>query len=275
MMKVYQYDLFSSTLANHLNCSDDFGNVVCLPKKEAFKKPYIALNNRSFINHLVFDIDQPEAGAAWLDADFLQPTWVCQNPENGHAHLGYALAAPVSRTLAAKASPQRYLARIQQAMTERLGADRAYAHFLTKTPEHPKWRTIWGWQYPYTLDQLRDELPDNLPLAIRKKTAVGEGRNVWLFDTLRLWAYKARLNYENYPSWLVACTKRAIGLNTFTSPLPINEINSTSRSVAKWTFKNITPAGLREFHSRKGKFGMKKRWGQKVTIEQLNFLNEV
>lgn len=96
-------------------------------------------------------------------------------PRNGHAHLGYVLASPVSRTLKARATPQRFLARIQHGLTMALDADRAYTHRLTKTPDHPTWRTFWERPDPYELGELRDYLGDRLPLRIARLEAVGRG----------------------------------------------------------------------------------------------------
>ena len=91
------------------------------------------------------------------------------NPRNGHAHLGYTLNTPVARSDTARLKPIRLLARIQHAMTEALNADRAYTGLITKTPTHPQWHTdVWR-PAPYDLDELRDWLPDNLPLPQRIK----------------------------------------------------------------------------------------------------------
>src|SRR5690554_263815 len=239
MTRLYQQDLFYTSFPPYMACSDDFGNVVHLPKDDALEKPYIAPNNKAFINCLLFDIDRPEAGAAWIDADLPQPNWTVQNPNNGHVHLGYWLKTPVSRTLASRATPQRYLARIQHATTMRLGADTAYGHFLTKTPYHDKWRTIKGIVVPYDLDELRKPLNEDLPLRLVRSEAVGEGRNVTMFDGLRSWAYRERLKHNQYDTWLSACLKYAEALNLFVCPLPYSEVKSTATSVAKWTWRNI------------------------------------
>lgn len=257
----YQLDLFSASMPNYLACSDDFNNVIRLPKEKALTKSYIAPNNSSFINCLLFDIDKPDAGASWIDNNILMPNWICQNPSNGHAHYGYMLKKPVSRTLKARGTPQRYLARIQQAMTERLEADAGYAHFLTKTPSHEKHRTIWGRNEPFTLDELRDGLDADLPLRLKRETAVGEGRNVTLFDGLRFWAYRERLKYDNFDKWFEACFKHAQMLNQFNCPLSYNEIKSTAKSVAKWTWKNLSQSGL----SERGRRNAKKRWRKHET----------
>lgn len=265
MSAYYQLDLLSSSVAPYLACSDNFGNVVRLPKEIAFKKPYIAPNNSSFINCLLFDIDRHDAGAAWIDNDLAIPNWICQNPENGHAHYGYLLEKPVSRTFKAREAPQRYLARIQQAMTVKLGADTGYSHFLTKTPNHSAHRTIWGRFKPYSLDELRNALDDDLPLKLELKTAVGEGRNVTLFDSLRGWAYRERLKHKNFDSWLTACLKQAQMLNAFSCPLPYSEIKSTAKSVAKWTWQNFNHKSFADIQRKR----VQKRWQKSNLLEEI------
>ncbi|WP_250145402.1 replication initiation protein, partial [Escherichia coli] len=39
---------------------------------------------------------------AWDAAGLPPPTWTAQNPENGHAHIAYALSAPVAKSDAAR-----------------------------------------------------------------------------------------------------------------------------------------------------------------------------
>lgn len=253
MTVAYQLSLFADNLPRYIACSDDLGAMVHLPRDQALAMPYIDPNPRNLIWAMVFDIDRRDAGAAWLDADLPMPSWIAQNPRNGHAHLGYTLDAPVSRSPKSRASPQRYLARIQHAMTARLDADRAYTHHLTKTPEHERWRTLWGRGAPYALDELREYLADDLPLRLRRDEAVGEGRNVTLFDGLRFWAYRARLNYDAWPAWLDACHARACALNAFACPLRASEVKATAKSVAKWTWTNISAGGFSAIQHQRGK----------------------
>ncbi|VXG73275.1 Rep protein CDS [Salmonella enterica subsp. enterica serovar Derby] len=93
---------------------------------------------------LLFDVDHPLAAMAWDAAGLPPPTWTAQNPENGHAHIAYALSAPVAKSDAARLKPLRLLARIQHAMTDALSADRGYVGLITKTPNHARWRTtVW------------------------------------------------------------------------------------------------------------------------------------
>lgn len=276
MTQSYQLDLFASSIGDYLACSDDFGNVIRLPTDKALELTYIAPNNASFINCLLFDIDTPEAGAAWQDNNMAMPNWICQNPQNGHAHYGYMLEAPVSRTLKARGTPQRYLARVQHSMTELLNADRTFAHFLTKTPDHPKHRTIWGRKQSYSLDELAEWLPDDLslPKIIKRSEAVGEGRNVTLFDGLRHWAYRERLKYNNFDHWFNTCLSYAHGLNQFSCPLPNNEIRHTAKSVAKWTWSNISDKGFRLVQQRRHKKSVEKRQQQLTSFQEV-ILNEL
>ena len=115
MTRFYQPDLFAASLPRWLACTDNPADgVAMLPAEKALKRAHIAPNSRSLVWAMAFDIDRPEAGAAWLDADLPQPNWIAQNPKNGHAHLGYALLAPVSRSMLSKDCPQRYMARIDR-----------------------------------------------------------------------------------------------------------------------------------------------------------------
>lgn len=270
MLRPYQQDLFSSRLPSWASCSDDpqaYG-VRSEPRHKALSRAYIDPNPKALVWAMVFDIDRPQAARAWEDSPILLPVpnWTTQNPKNGHAHLGYVLDVPVSRTLKAKASPQRFFARIQHGMTIALDADRAYTHRLTKTPNHSRWRTEFLRSEPYELRELRDFLGESLPLRIARKEAVGEGRNVCLFDGLRHWAYRARLAYNNEQQWLEACQQHAQELNIFSAPLGVREVGQIAKSVAKWTWKNITPQGFSAVQKKRGEKGRRLRAIQQTSL---------
>lgn len=256
MQPVYQPDLFH-TLPAYMRCTDDpSSGMEKLPKLDALQRAYIAPNPRNLICAMAFDIDRPAAAVAWEDARLPPPSWVTKNPASGHAHHTYLLNAPVARSMRSRNSPQRYLARIQHGMTARLKADASYSHVLTQTPHHERWVT-WiptGRHVQlYELDYLRDFLGDDLPLRIRREAAVGEGRNVTLFDGLRFWAYRARPDYDNENIWHEACRERAHAINIFACPLPLREVDHTARSVAKWTWKHFSLASFRAVQEGRGK----------------------
>lgn len=154
MSPPYQPALFESSLPKWLACTDELAaGIQHHPRQKALKRAYIDPNPSALVWAMVFDVDRPEAATAWQDAPYGVPSAQLGHPEprNGHAHLGYVLASPVSRTLKARATPQRFLARIQHGLTMALDADRAYTHRLTKTPDHPTWRTFWERPDPYEL----------------------------------------------------------------------------------------------------------------------------
>lgn len=241
---------------SHPLCSDDLSHGIWRETLEdALRRPYIQANPQRRVWVLLFDVDQPLAAMAWDAAGLPPPTWTAQNPENGHAHIAYALSAPVAKSDAARLKPLRLLARIQHAMTDALSADKGYVGLITKTPNHESWRTTVWRPEPYSMDELRDYLPDNLelPRRIKKSEAIGIGRNVSLFESLAAWSYRQRLNYTDQQTWFTACLSHAEALNTFATPLEFNEIKATAKSVAKWTWTHITETGLRDWHSRKGR----------------------
>lgn len=265
-----QLDLFRELTPAGMWCTDDpeaYGQR-CLPREAALKRRYIDPNPKGKVWAMVFDIDRPGAVRAWEDADMPVPNWAAQNPANGHAHLGYILDAPVSRSDASRGKPLRYLARIECAMTVALDADRAYSHRLTKNPIHPHWRTFWERGKPYELNELRDYLGEKLPLRISRKDAVGEGRNVTLFDGLRHWAYRNRLAYTDRNAWDRACLLRATSLNSFAHPLPLKEVMVIATSVSKWTWAKISHAGFSQVQARRGIKSGKKR-GQHINREAI------
>jgi hypothetical protein len=259
-MQIEKYGLrtFNKALPEWVMATDvlEFGQTLT-HKKIAVEQAYINPNSKNLIKSLVFDIDRPQGGFAWFEACPIlpEPNWTTINPVNQHAHLGYVLADPVSRSLESHQKPQRYLARVQEGLTAGLLADRSYAHTLTKTPAHQKWVTHWGRKQPYELGELREYLPKDLPLYIPKTVATGLGRNVTLFDGLRAWSYRALIKTapKNFEEWQQIVFRQAELLNSFSCPLPTSEIRATARSVAKWTFKNISVEKFSAIQSNRGK----------------------
>lgn len=99
MSPPYQPALFESSLPKWLACTDELAaGIQHHPRQKALKRAYIDPNPSALVWAMVFDVDRPEAATAWQDAptECPRPNWVTQNPRNGHAHLGYVLASPVS-----------------------------------------------------------------------------------------------------------------------------------------------------------------------------------
>ncbi len=244
-------------------CSDDLGHgIIIRPKRTAIQKQYIQHNPPCLITSLVFDIDRSDAYFAWSDANLPTPTWIAKNRLNGHAHIGYMLSTPVCTTHRARQNVIEYLAKIEQAYSLALGADRGYSGLITKNPCHGAWENhIFGVE-PYELNYLADfvELQE---LKTDLKEVSGLGRNCMMFDTVRKWAYKAIREHRGstFDVWLGEVLKMAINANgAFIEPLPYSEVKATAKSIARYCWKK-DGYHYQEFidrQSRKGALGGKK-----------------
>ena len=244
-------------------CSDDLGHgVIIRPKSTAIQKQYIQHNPPCLITSLVFDIDRSDAYFAWSDANLPTPTWIAKNRQNGHAHIGYMLLAPVCTTHRAKQNVIQYLAKIEQAYSLALGADRGYTGLITKNPCHGAWENhIFGVE-PYELNYLADfvELQE---LKTDLKEVSGLGRNCMMFDNVRFWAYEAIRAHRGstFDVWLGKVLEQCQNANSaFIEPLPYSEVKATAKSIARYCWKK-DGYHYQEFidrQSRKGAMGGKK-----------------
>lgn len=246
--------IFYQNLPHKPYCMDEIpGYMHIRPKEKALQKPYIQINPPCFVAHLVFDIDKEDAFFAWSDANLPQPNWISKNKENGHVHIGYMLSTPVCTTNNARQKIVRYLARIQHAYTNKLGADKGYVGLIAKNPLHNEWDNHILSTKAYELNYLADFV-DLEPLSTKQTEVSGLGRNCTLFDIVRHWAYKAirELSDVGYDEWQAEVLSKAANVNTgFFSPLDHREVNSTARSIAKWVWRNHGSAEFQAIFSAK------------------------
>ena len=251
---------FYAKLPRKPYCSDDLGyGVIIRPKKTAIQMPYIQHNQPSLVTSLVFDIDRPDAFFAWSDANLPKPNWIAKNKQNCHAHVGYMLSAPVCTSHRAKQNILEYLAKIEQAYTFALGADRGYSGLITKNPCHSAWETHISNVQPYELGYLADfvELQE---LKTDLQEVSGLGRNCMMFDTVRFWAYKAIREHLSvgFDRWYAEVLEQAKNVNgAFLQPLPYSEVKATAKSVARWVWRNHAAAHAKfiERQAAKGRKG--------------------
>jgi len=242
-------------------CTDDLSaGLRVLPLKAALGKAYIQHNGPGMVWTLAFDVDRQIVDPSdwwpvWDTANLPPPNVATQTIRTGRGHLLYFLAAGVCTTSAARLKPMEYLAAIERAYTVALGADSGYAKLVTKNPCSQRWRV---WEIHgnlYTLDELAawvELTPHSSPLDASQ--AYGTGRNVTLFHETRFWAYSAIRDYwapNGLPQWQKAVLGRLEALNAqFQHPLPHSEIKATAKSISRWTWRKITPQGLREIIER-------------------------
>lgn len=211
-------------------------------RSSALDYPYVQPNAPAVRFWLVFDIDRPQAAAAWEDGDLPPPTLtVARRDRDDSAHLWYGLRVPVLMANPEDASrAMRYAAAVELGMTRQLQADAAYTGHLAKTPEHHAWRTLRGPQL-YDLGDLAEHVRE-LPRLPSRRDAIrtGIGRNVELFDCVRFWAYRHARDFKHGPfeAWRDAVLQRAMLLNAdlFSDPLAAGEVRHTAKSIAAWVW---------------------------------------
>jgi len=263
-------ELFRASLPRNPYCSHRKSADRILTRRLALRYPYIEFNPPHVVNWLVFDLDRDayrpgHAGMAWSEAGLPPPAWCAFDPDergpNVPGHVAYGLRIPVPRTDAARLKPLRYLAAIESVYGAKLRADSGFAGLLTKNPLHPRWDVLFpaeaaGGTGIYTLAELAKFV--DLRGVTRRKRPTREHlpaglvwRNVMLFDELRAWAYRAIRDYwapGGYADWAEAVLAEAAARNDFgeKGPLSFRELRGLARSVAKWTWRHITPQGRRE-----------------------------
>lgn len=228
------------------------------PRELALKRRYIQANPSALITSLVIDVDHDDALLRAMDqtSGVPTPSYVAQSP-TGRAHVGYLLKAPVCRTDNARLEPMRFAARVEAGLVNALDADRGYAGFLTKNPIHEHWDTVWGTDNLYTLKELATDLWGWMPRTLPRKAAdnSGLGRNVALFNRVRLWSYSGVRRYwgDGPTVWGEVTHAYALAVNQeFTVPLDASEVAHLARSVSRWTWRNFTPEGFTEVQRERG-----------------------
>lgn len=250
---VVQLDLFRDRLPRKPYHTDHLGiGLGIAPAAKAVLSRYIQQDGPTHRHWLVYDVDRQGAALDWYDRSAPPPSLTVMNPENGHAHLLYALETPIRTAPDGRPGPLRYAAAIDCALSELLDADPGYSGLITKNPAHAHWQ-VRSWEpQPYTLELLHGFL-DVKPWAERRRERAavdrGLGRNCTLFDDLRLWAYKAiRQGWPSFQQWQAACLDRALGYNAqFASPLDLSEVKHVAKSVAKWTHKHLSRESFERF----------------------------
>jgi len=243
-------ELFNKRLPHKPYFSDDLHFGVRIAGKErAILAKYIQFNQPHAMFWLGFDVDRPGAAIDWSDRNAPAPTLTITNPDNGHAHLLYALQTSIRTAPDGKIKPLRYAAAVENALRKKLEADTGYSGLICKNPNHSYWK-IAVWQPElYTLDWLADSLDLNTANDKEIVAEYGLGRNCTVFDKTRKWAYRAiRQGWPEYEQWLQACYERASGYNLqLTFSLGENEVMGIAKSIAKWTNLNFSKDQFNDF----------------------------
>ncbi|MBK4739199.1 replication initiation protein [Noviherbaspirillum pedocola] len=246
-----QLSLFTSERLPHRPyCTDDY-ETGTWPRQlsNALQKRYIQPNPPAVRFRLLFDVDRRGGAHAWMDASLAAPNWAATNPANGHAHLCYEIDIPIAVDPFVERAPVRFAAAIECAYRESMGADAGYSGHLCKNPTHSHWITTTFRQDGYSLQELSEYIPDlnRFNDKRRKLPEYGLGRNVTLFNRLRLWSYKAINEHRggDFDAWHGLVQDKARAYNDFASPMDWNEVKHTAKSVATWVWRHAPASAIR------------------------------
>ena len=260
-------DLFERRIPKRPYATDNFGQgMYRMSPQEALKHREIQINPPSVRFWLTFDIDREDAAGAWDLSGLPEPAWTAQNRGNGHAHTVYGIEAPVLLDNPERQKPVRYLAAIESAYREALGADLSYGGPTTKNPHHSHWRTYWGQHGIYGLHELAEyvDLSRHKPRQGFNVDEVGLGRNCTLFEYVRQFAYRNLRYYVRdpraYPQWHKAIEAEAMSRNgDFKDPLPHPDVRHVAKSIAGWTWRKFDLEGSdRRFSQKQANRGSRK-----------------
>lgn len=286
-MKYSKKELISF-LPNRPYVSNNFMNGLQVrPREKAIKWKYIELNPPHLRRFITFDVDhdqreilrrtksyknyKPLLYDPLFDYGVQEPYWTVINRENGHAHFIYVLKKPVLCCEMAHLRPLRYLKRIVDVYTAKIKADPRYRGLISKNPFNKKawdiWTPLYHKQKPYTLAELIKgngvdiNINANVSYAPVDEDIAGLGRNCYVFEHVRVRAYRERRNFWNksYNEWRERVTYMCEEENAnFSEPLGQAEINQIAKSITNWTFGEITPKGFSDYQRAR----VKLRWSR-------------
>ena len=242
--KHLQLELFEENLPYKPYCTDEKGFLRIRPKAIAKLKNYIQHNEPSKIRWLVYDCDYSGALEFVGDNQLPPPNFAVFNKVNGHSHLFYGLEVPVCITENGRAKPKEFLRKISYVLGETLKADQGYTNFISKNPLKNKfWEVFEVRESSWGLNEFLEyiDIPLNLPKIYK---LVGVGRNVTVFNSVRLWSYKQVLVYRlrgTKTAFQNAVYGQCQVINaTFPTPLELSELKTISKSISNWTWEKYT-----------------------------------
>lgn len=258
-----QLDLFRENLPHkpyHAN-QLEYG-VRIADKSIAINSKHIQPNPPEHKYWLIYDLDRRGAGHDWRYLDVPEPNIVAENPVNGHAHLFYSINIPIRTAADGSTKALRFAAAVDNALRLKLDADCLYSGLIAKNPLHDYWRVHTYQDWCYDLSWLSEYLDLTNYTDKRKNLPdYGLGRNCNTFDAVRKWSYRAiRSHTGSYEQWLEKLLQRCLSYNQthHSIPLEINEQRHIAKSIARWTWANMTPEGFSAYQASVGRKGGKK-----------------
>ncbi len=237
----------------------------------------IRINDLDWVHVIQVDVDQPNSveqiNHICAEAGIVQPDWITENPDNGHAHVCWKLADPVWIG-DPNTKPARYVDAVHRGLTRLLRGDPNYSlKCFTKNPLSPAWITHVYSDRSYRLADFnmvplldvigrRSKTPQvggDIQMNDKAKAYSQLGRNCNIFTLTRLWAYKQyqRMIAMSPGEWDLEVQRQAENINkaeNSNNELPLSEVKTIARSVARWCWHNYKPGSVSDCH--RGRMGL-------------------
>ena len=221
---------------------------------------------------VVVDVDGFDAGqrveAAVLAQAVQPPSWLCARRSSGGVHAVWTLSTPVHRYPTARRGPLDLFGRVSEFYTLELRGDPGYAGVLAHNPEATAYDTEYrhgGW----SLDELRDTIPDGWKRPARQRLVSAAGRNVTLFRALC--AFAGHGLHTGKAAHFYAIDAEADRLNReFIAPLDRQELRDVLKHVYRYRERWITQGHQQSFLDRQRARGRRSHGGGRRRIYASN-----
>jgi hypothetical protein len=235
-----------STLPDYIHTLPEKNKpAIWLPKEHALEYERIRLhgNDRHF---LMVDYDVKNGNTAKNHNHYdLEPNLIAYNATNRNHQAFFRLLDPVHVQKESKFNkPNLYLKAIERAYDDKYNGDKHFARYISRNPLHAFADTDWRHDRKYSLNELAEVVNLNQQrIKAGDRQVQGTGRNREVFDDLRKWAYKQNTDNISYSDWINKVLIKAIGYNTYTNPMGLNEVEAIAKSVSQYTFNKIFNQG--------------------------------
>lgn len=250
-------------------------------RESASSMRWVEANASQAKNAIVVDVDLEHAAShikskVWDDELAPEPNFITTNPASTHAQALYFIEG----TIASGTKADRYMSSVTAKLTTALGGDSAYGGLIMRNPLQHLLEGIHD--APYKLKTLEEGVSIDAGSVVRYNAIQGEGRNVDLFNSLRVFAYR-HASKVRYDSKLLteALEERASELNL--SQNMLNEKGLLNSSEVKSIVNSIVKFIERKFDAESFKkiqyLRAQKRWEKTAEaragrLESLVFLRE-
>ena len=220
-------------------------------RSEALQKRFIQANVKTQKNLIVIDLDVEDAemhlkSLIWDDEVLPEPAYITTNPATSHCQAGWFIDG-----MAGTARQLFVFKQIQDGFAQLAGGDPHFTGLMMRNPLSEYQITEWINEKVWSFSELLAFLPESMRKAVSKPLIlISEeteilGRNHWLFENARKWAYSAYyqtlINDVNTDVFESLLAQRLQELNAELSPkLPASEVRSVNRSILKFLYSNFS-----------------------------------